>query len=493
MVLNLEQIMERIKRMQNNVQAGEKEKTGKKKEGPSDEEIRSFVQQELAGNGEESKDTRAARHIADLMARNPKLKRELKESLPTADKVRKEKMKQLREAASRTGMKKLKEDFRGHKKKAAQAELKKIGEDKRRIAGDKEIDEKAVSKSISTGRGRHIGTFVIQPIVNSVALGSNQERHKNIPLPENIDPEKKNSRSKNPQEKNSTDINFRTAHGMLKGKVYEPKDPTGKVAIIFSGSAGPSGEYTPKIAEEYLKAGVKVVCMDYRGFGNSESQNKKGKKISTYPSEESIYQDGKDMLHYVIDKDKMNVKPENVILHGYSLGGAVASKVAADYTQEQQKQALEQGKTVHKLGGVVLHSAIDKMSDVATRETNCVMGFGGWAFGGGYNTRSHMQRLSKLDPDIPVHYVSGSKNAVTEGKKDPDELSLEITKLHQDPEAQFKNSSVWINGHNHTGPNYDISENLEMLSRDRGLQPDGPEKDLEPQLGRPEEPGLQPV
>lgn len=487
MALNLEQIMERIKKMQKNVQAGEKENTGKKKDGPTDEEIRSFVQQEIAGDGGKSKDTQAARHIADLMARNPKLKRELKESLPTADKLRKDKMKQLRDDASRAGMKKLKEDFLGRKKKAAQAELKKIGEDKRRIAGDREINEKEVSKSISAGRGRHIGTFAIQPIVNSEALGSNKKRHKNIPLPENIDPEKKNSRKKNSEEKNSEDINLRTAHGLLKGKVYEPKDPSGKVAIIFSGSAGPAGEYAPKIAEEYLKMGVKVVCMDYRGFGNSESQSKKGKKISTYPSEESIYQDGKDMLHYVIDKDKMNVKPENVILHGFSLGGAVASKVAADYTQEQQKQALEKGKTAHKLGGVVLHSSIDKMADVATRQENCIMGFGGWAFGGGYNTRSHMQRLHRLDPDIPVHYVSGSKNAVVDGEKDPDQLSLEITKLHQDPEAQFKNSSVWINGYNHTGRNYDISENFDMVATSREVQQAGPEIELEPQ------PGLQTV
>ena len=386
MPLNLEEVMQRIQQMQQNVQAGEKEKNGQRKTGPSEEEIRRFVQEELAGRGENSRDTEAARHVADLMARNPKLKRELRESLPTADQVRKKKMQELRDDAKRAGMEKLKKDFLARKRRAAQAELKRIAQDKRRSEGEKEIQEKEANKSISTGRGRHIGTFAIQPSVNKHALGTKDERHnKNYPLPD--------------YKEGSPEINLRTDRGMLKGRLYtpDPKRNTGKVAIVFSGSEGPSGRYAPNIIDRYLQAGASVICMDYRGFGNSQSLSKKGEVISTYPSEQSLYQDGRDMLHYVVDKDKLNVKPENVILHGFSLGGAVASKVAADFTQEQQKQALEQGKTAHRLGGVVLHSAMDSMADVATRQKNCVMGFGGWAFGGGYNTRSHMQRLQGRD------------------------------------------------------------------------------------------------
>ena len=331
MPLKLDDVMERIRQMQKNVQAGEKEKDAQKKKGPSEEEIRSFVQEELEGRGEISKDTEAARHVADLMARNPKLKRDLRESLPTADQVRKQKMEQLREDAKRAGMEKLKKDFLARKRRAAQAELKRIAQDKRRSEGEKEIQEKEANKSISTVRGRHIGSFAIQPSVNKHALGTKEERHnKKYPLPD--------------YKEASPEINLRTDRGMLKGRRYipDPKMDTGKVAIVFSGSEGPSGRYAPNIINKYLQAGASVICMDYRGFGNSQSLSKKGEEVSTYPSEPSLYQDGKDMLHYVVDKDKLNVKPENVILHGFSLGGAVASKVAADFTQEQQKQALEQ-------------------------------------------------------------------------------------------------------------------------------------------------------
>ena len=476
MPLTLEEVMVRIRQMEQNVRAGEKEKNGQKKSGPSEEEIRRFIQEELEGQGEKSRDSRAARHVADLMARSPRLKRELRESLPTADDVRKKKMEQLREDARRTGMKKLLQDFRARKKRAAQAELKRIAQDKRRSEGEREISEKEANRSISAGRGRHIGTFAVQPSVNDEALGTKKERHdKRYELPD--------------YKEGSPEINLRTERGMLKGRCYvpDPKQNTGKVAIVFSGSSGPAGKYATGIIDKYLRAGASVICMDYRGFGNSKSLSKSGEEVRTYPSEQSVYQDGRDMLHYVIDKDKLNVKPENVILHGFSMGGAVASKVAADFTQEQQKQALEEGKTAHKLGGIVLHSPMDSMADVATRQKNCVMGFGGWAFGGGYNTRSHMQRLHRLDPDIPVHYVSGVKEATDDyGRPDPDNLDLNVTKLHQDPKAQFRNSSVHIGEEGHTGDNFRAYDILPIVKDGRNAQLAGPEQGLQqgaPQLG----------
>ncbi len=476
MPLKLDEVMERIQKMQQNVQAGEKEKDAQKKKGPSEEEIRRFIQEELEGKGEKSRDTEAARHVADLMARNPKLKRELRESLPTADAVRKQKMKELRDDAKRAGMEKLKKDFLARKRRAAQAELKRIAQDKRRSEGEKEISEEEANRSISAGRGRHIGTFAVQPSVNDQALGTKKERHdKQYQLAD--------------YKEGSPEINLRTERGMLKGRCYlpDPKVNTGKVAIVFSGSSGPAGRYAGGIIDKYLRAGASVICMDYRGFGNSKSLSKSGEEVRTYPSEQSVYQDGRDMLHYVIDKDKLNVKPENVILHGFSMGGAVASKVAADFTQEQQKQALEQGKTAHKLGGIVLHSAMDSMADVATRQKNCVMGFGGWAFGGGYNTRSHMQRLHRLDPDIPVHYVSGVKEATDDyGRPDPDDLDLNVTKLHQDPKAQFRNSSVHIGDEGHIGDNFRAYDIAPIVKDGRNARLAGPEQGLEqgaPQLG----------
>ena len=53
-----------------------------------------------------------------------------------------------------------------------------------------------------------------------------------------------------------------------------------------------------------------------------------------------------------------------------------------------------------------------------------------------------MQRLYQNDPDIPVAYISGTQ-------KGNDHLSLEATRLHEDPKAPFKNTSHSITDASH--------------------------------------------
>ena len=443
-----------IREMQQNVNKGDS-RTGKNAAPQvSDDELREYVLTELDG-GIIDKSTRVSRYMADLMARNPKNRKALKESLPAANRARKEKMAQLRMDAARTGMKKLKKDFTGQKKRAAKQELASIAKDKNRNYGRAEIDEKTALKDISTGRSRHIGNYLLQPAMNYFGLGSRKER--------------RNTKPKWPDVGINEDISHKTPQGELKGELYVPNQgKSDKVVVFFSGSRGPSAEYAQNVVDSYLAAGASVVCLDYRGFGKSITIDKKGKPTGTPLSEDSIYKDGKEMLRYVTDK--MKVKPENVILHGYSLGGAVASKVAADFAQEQQKKALEEGRTLkeQKLGGVVLHSPIDSMYSAAKNEVGGLhaAGFFGWAGAGGYNTKSHMRRLHKLDPDMPVHYVSGSKKA-------GDGLDIDATNIDKDPEAIFANSSSYRGNGDHDGANLNISDDgglREIATKGRNAQ-----------------------
>ena len=410
-------------------------------------EIREYVNKEL-NNQTVDKNSNAAKYITELMARNPKIRKQLKESLPQTDNARKEKMKKLRTNAKRSGFDKLFHDFTGRKKRAAKKELAEIAQTKRRSLGGDKL-HKSSGKSISEGRGRHIFTSM----VNEEALGSKKERHG--------DSDSKNLFRTDDKTK---DISLRTPEGRLKGAIYGPKPgvpDTGKVVIFFSGSKGTAGEFMKTVLDDYLKMGVKVVAMDYRGFGGSRTLDKKGKEIGTPLSEKSLYKDGKNMLKYVLNN--MKVKPENVILHGYSLGGAVASKVAADYAQIQQEKALEAGRNVKKLGGVVLHSPIATLKEAAydstiedtnrgfiDRATASFMSGGAYLFGGAYSTRSHMRRLHKFDPDLPVHYVSGDVNA-------GDQLDIDVTEINRDPKANFQNSSIHNGTGAHEGQNMDIN------------------------------------
>ena len=410
----------------------------------TDEDINNYIEQEK--KREADPNSKVARKVAKLMAANPALKERLVNELPAAVERLdyKEKMSKLRTAAGRSGVEKMKNDFFGAKKRQAKRELEAIAQEKRKKAGENAIDKSKATASISTGRGRHLLTS----IVNEQSLGSHEERHnETFQLPE--------------KNRIKTIDDCKTKDGVLKGAVYgkSPIKPGDKVVLFFSGSGGPAAEYAPQVIEPYLEMGAKVVTMDYRGYGNSETRNSHGKKVGTPLSEKSLYQDGKAMLEYVMKN--LKVKPENIILHGYSMGGAVASKVAADFTQEQQKRALEEGRTAHKLGGFVLHSPMSTLYEVASDDSNKFMGAGAWMFGGGFNTRSHMRRLHQLDPDIPVHYVSGD---YMKGNEKGDGLDIEHTKIHQDPTAMFANSSTYRGREGHTGMHNVTAKDQDLAS-----------------------------
>lgn len=455
--LTTEEIMQKLGELNAKDASGQK---------PTQEQIKAYIDSELT-EGPNKKaigpDNMAAKYIGGLMARNPKLRKELKEALPAAQQAKKDKMKALRTDANRKGMDKVINDFRGKKRAQAKRELEEIAKEKRRAKGEKEIDKELVEKSISKGRGR----TPLTSMVNAEALGERKDRRKNMDFSiEKVDEyyddeieltmeDAKALAVKENKLGKVNNIEYKTPDGMLRGARYEPKNlQSEKVVLFFSGSGAPASKYVPDVAETYLKKGMRVVTMDYRGFGTSETMTKKGKVTGTPLCEESIYKDGKQMLNYVMKE--MGVKPENIILHGFSLGGSVASKVAADFTQEQQKKALEQGRSPKKLGGVVLHSPIATMQEAAAETAESkFMGVGAWMFGGAYNTRSHMRRLCKLDPNMPVHYVSGSAKA-------GDQLDVMKTRICQDPEAHFVNSSVYVNqrgGH----------EDANVLPDDEGL------------------------
>ena len=69
----------------------------------SDAELEAYVRAEANGGRIGAGDPKA-KYVAELLARSPRLRREAKQHLPAADRLRKEKMAKLRTAAGRTGM-----------------------------------------------------------------------------------------------------------------------------------------------------------------------------------------------------------------------------------------------------------------------------------------------------------------------------------------------------------------------------------------------------
>lgn len=215
----------------------------------------------------------------------------------------------------------------------------------------------------------------------------------------------------------------------MQGYIYSSPDNVsngelfGKYVIFYSGSGSSNTFQIPDVAEEYVRQGAVVIGVDYMGFGES------GDKISSGKiREKDIYNDGFKIYNHVINNMKIN--PENIIIHGYSLGGPVAAHVAA--------LALKSKKD---LGGLVLQSSMKNTSNAVyellkneNQATRLLGTLGGYFFADSFDCVKELKNIYRQNPDIPIAICGGGES---------DHLRLEQTKLDViAKEIGFKNLNV---------------------------------------------------
>ncbi len=127
-------------------------------------------------------------------------------------------------------------------------------------------------------------------------------------------------------------------------------------------------------ASTILQAGSSVLLLDYRGYGKSEGK----------PSESGIYRDGDAAYAWLLAK---GYKPEQIILHGESLGTAVAVELA----------------TRRKCAGVVLEAPFTSARAVAHKVLPLIGPLLVW----GFDIKSRMQRVN-----APVFVIHGDHDEV---------------------------------------------------------------------------------
>ena len=64
----------------------------------------------------------------------------------------------------------------------------------------------------------------------------------------------------------------------------------------------------------YSSNGFNIFLFNYRGYGRSQG----------YPTIPALISDGKEILDYIVDSDWFD-KNSKLVVHGHSLGGAIAS------------------------------------------------------------------------------------------------------------------------------------------------------------------------
>lgn len=112
------------------------------------------------------------------------------------------------------------------------------------------------------------------------------------------------------------DLSFTASDGVRLNAWWLPAPAGAPTVLYFHGNGGNlSGlSYT---FHQFRQAGFGALAVDYRGYGRSEG----------YPSEQGLYKDARAAYEECL---RRGVQPSQLLIHGQSLGGAVAVQLASE-------------------------------------------------------------------------------------------------------------------------------------------------------------------
>lgn len=112
------------------------------------------------------------------------------------------------------------------------------------------------------------------------------------------------------------DVSLETSDGKQLHAWYMPCPGADRVVLFFHGNAGNISHRGESVAI-FHRLGLNVFIIDYRGYGNSQG----------IPTEGGLYLDAIASWQYLTQV--RSIKKANIIIFGRSLGGSVASNLAA--------------------------------------------------------------------------------------------------------------------------------------------------------------------
>lgn len=169
------------------------------------------------------------------------------------------------------------------------------------------------------------------------------------------------------------DVTIRTSDGVNLHAWWVPQDDAKLVTLFLHGNAGNITHRALAMAA-VRAAGSALLMPDYRGYGKSEGS----------PSEKGLYADGEAAFQHLLAK---GYKPQDIVLHGESLGCAVAVELA----------------TRHAVKGIVLVSPFTSPRDVAGRVFPVLGSFVIW----GYNSLDRIKQVK-----APLLVIHGDKDEI---------------------------------------------------------------------------------
>jgi len=120
-----------------------------------------------------------------------------------------------------------------------------------------------------------------------------------------------------------------TLHGWILSARQRPDqapDTPAPLLIYFPGNARHRGVRIHDL-KEFARQGFNVLIFDYRGYGDNGGS----------PSETLMKADARLVWQFALDE--LNTSPHNIVLYGESLGGAVATNLAAEMCEQSTPPA----------------------------------------------------------------------------------------------------------------------------------------------------------
>lgn len=127
-----------------------------------------------------------------------------------------------------------------------------------------------------------------------------------------------------------------TEDGVRINAWFRSNPASPKVLLWLHGNATNIGRQMGEM-EGYSRLGLNILAVDYRGYGKSEGS----------PDEAGVYRDAEAAYRYLSEQRRF--LPENIIVYGHSLGGAVAVDLASR----------------HPCGGLIVESSFTNTGDMA--------------------------------------------------------------------------------------------------------------------------------
>ncbi len=100
-----------------------------------------------------------------------------------------------------------------------------------------------------------------------------------------------------------------------------PNKTTSKVLLYLHGN-GENISTNLSQAYPFYELGLSIFLLDYRSYGKSEGK---------FPTEKQVYQDAQKAWLYLTEEKQ--ISPQNIIVFGHSLGGAIAIELATRHPE----------------------------------------------------------------------------------------------------------------------------------------------------------------